>query len=307
MAKKRTVRGMFDKPPRNAMPRDFAYSPEPAADPEIERIRRACRRIEAAGESPPALAELAREAGLSPAHFQKRFKRVTGLSPRAYAQSRRVARVKTLLKRGEPVAGALYEAGYGSSSRLYEKAHATLGMTPATYRKGGKGAAIAYAFGESGLGPVLVAATANGVCFVAMGDSRKALAAELRGEFPAAALAPDGGDLADYLAEVLRRIDGAPPSRELPLDVRATAFQWRVWQALNAIPRGQTRTYAELAGHLGQPRAQRAVGRACATNPVSVLVACHRAIGGDGALRGYRWGLKRKAALLAAEGHAADK
>jgi len=248
-----------------------------------EAIRRACALIDAAEESPPTLDTLAKAVGISAAHFQKLFKRATGVSPREYAETRRLARVKALLKRGEPVASALYGAGYGSSRGLYESAHATLGMTPATYRKGGAGAAIGYAFGRSA-------------------DSRGKLIAEMKSDFPAASFAPDEARLGTWLAEVLRRIEGAPPAAALPFDIRCTAFQRRVWQALTAIPLGETRTYSDLAAEIGAPRAQRAVGRACATNPISILVPCHRAVREDGGLGGYRWGLKRKQAILKREG-----
>jgi len=271
------------------------------APAQMDAVRRACAMIDAAEDSPPTLEALARAVGISATHFQKLFKRATGVSPRQYAETRRVAKVKALLRSGEPVTAALYEAGYGSSRGLYETAHATLGMTPATYRKGGAGAAIGYAFGRSSLGDVLVAATRQGVCFVALGESRGKLIAELKADFPAASLNADEGRLGAWLAEVLRRVDGAPPAGALPLDIRCTAFQRRVWQALTEIPLGQTRTYSELATALGAPKAQRAVGRACATNPVSILVPCHRAVREDGGLGGYRWGLKRKQAILAAE------
>lgn len=271
------------------------------ATARTEAVRHACALIDAAEDSPPTLEELARAVGISPTHFQKIFKRATGVSPRQYAETRRVAKVKALLRAGEPVSAALYGAGYGSSRGLYENAHATLGMTPATYRKGGAGAEIGYAFGRSRLGEVLVAATPQGVCFVALGDSRARLVAELKADLPAATLREDAGRLGRWLDEVLRRIDGAEPAAALPLDIRCTAFQRRVWQALTEIPLGQTRTYSELAASLGAPNAQRAVGRACATNPVSILVPCHRAVREDGGLGGYRWGLKKKQALLAAE------
>ena len=271
------------------------------ATARTEAVRHACALIDAAEDSPPTLEELARAVGISPTHFQKIFKRATGVSPRQDAETRGVAKVKALLRAGEPVSAALYGAGYGSSRGLYENAHATLGMTPATYRKGGAGAEIGYAFGRSRLGEVLVAATPQGVCFVALGDSRGRLVAELKADLPAATLREDAGRLGRWLDEVLRRIDGAEPAAALPLDIRCTAFQRRVWQALTEIPLGQTRTYSELAASLGAPNAQRAVGRACATNPVSILVPCHRAVREDGGLGGYRWGLKKKQALLAAE------
>lgn len=272
------------------------------APAQMDAVRRACALIHAAEDSPPTLAALARAVGIGATRFQKLFKRATGVSPRQYADMRRVAKVKALLRQGEPVASALYGAGYGSSRGLYETAHATLGMTPATYKKGGLGAAIGYAFGRSTLGEVLVAATARGVCFVAIGEAHARLVAELRAEFPAAELIEDAGRLGAWLGEVLRRLDGAEPAATLPLDIRCTAFQRRVWQALTDIPLGETRTYSELAEALGAPKAQRAVGRACATNPVSILVPCHRAVREDGGLGGYRWGLKRKQALLKNEG-----
>lgn len=298
---------MNAKPKRPAMPATLPASEArmngaaALATAQMEAVRHACAMIDAAEDSPPTLEELSRAVGISPTHFQKIFKRATGVSPRQYAETRRVARVKALLRAGEPVSAALYGAGYGSSRGLYESAHATLGMTPATYRKGGAGADIGYAFGRSRLGEVLVAATAQGVCFVALGDSRGKLVAELKGDFPAAQFSEDTGRLGQWLGEVLRRIEGAEPAAALPLDIRCTAFQRRVWQALTEIPLGQTRTYSELAASLGAPRAQRAVGRACATNPVSILVPCHRAVREDGGLGGYRWGLKKKQALLAAE------
>jgi AraC family transcriptional regulator of adaptative response/methylated-DNA-[protein]-cysteine methyltransferase len=280
----------------------FTTAPALLAPAQMDAVRRACALIDAAEDSPPTLESLARAVGIGATRFQKLFKRATGVSPRQYAAMRRVARVKSLLRRGEPVASALYGAGYGSSRGLYESAHATLGMTPATYKRGGLGAVIGYAFGRSTLGEVLVAATERGVCFVALGDSQAKLVAELQAEFPAADLRPDADRLGAWLGEVLHRLDGAEPAATLPLDVRCTAFQRRVWQALTEIPLGETRTYSELAGALGAPRAQRAVGRACATNPVSILVPCHRAVREDGGLGGYRWGLKRKQGLLEKEG-----
>ena len=273
----------------------------PAADPQIERVRRACRFIEDYDEGTPTLNEIGVHVGLSPHHLQRQFKKVVGISPREFADCRRVAKVKALLREGDGVAGALYEAGYGSASRLYEGAAARLGMTPATYKKGGAGAHIRYAFADAPLGLLLVAATERGVCFVCLGDDHRGLMGDLSAEFPAADIGADEGALDDWVAEVLRRLDGKEPSAALPLDVRASAFQWRVWQELCAIPVGETRSYGQIAEALGQPKAQRAVGRACATNPVSIVVPCHRATRGDGSLGGYRWGVKRKAALLDVE------
>lgn len=285
-----------------------AAAPAPAtAAPAIPgavqdaRIERACRFIDGFEEGVPTLRQIADHVGLSPAWLQKRFTEALGVSPKQYADQRRRERLKALLREGDEVTGALYEAGYGSSSRLYESSDATLGMTPATYRRGGAGARIAWTAAPCALGLLLVAATERGICFVAFGDSEDALLAELRAEFPHAGIVPDIGILEAWTAEVLRRVEGRPPRETLPLDVRATAFQQRVWRALTEIPQGETRTYSEIARSLGKPSAQRAVGRACATNPVSIVIPCHRARRSDGGLAGYRWGIERKEALIAAE------
>jgi AraC family transcriptional regulator of adaptative response/methylated-DNA-[protein]-cysteine methyltransferase len=271
------------------------------AEIQKQSVQRACRFIESYGESVPKLAEIAAHVGMSPTHFQKLFTRLVGISPRDYADSQRVGRVKSLLREGDDVTGALYEAGYGSSSRLYEKSDQLLGMTPATYRKGGAGARMAYSFSHCPLNLLLVAATERGICFIAFGDEEAELLNELRAEFPAAEIVPDQGILEAWTVDVLRMVQGHTPSSHLPLDVQATAFQRQVWQALTDIPLGETRTYSEIAASLGKPTAQRAVGRACATNPVSIVIPCHRAIRGDGGLAGYRWGLERKKRLIETE------
>lgn len=272
---------------------------QPAApDAHEDLVARACRLIEASPEQPPTLDELGAAVGLSPQHFQRIFKRAMGITPRQYADARRLERLKARLRQGDTVTTALYEAGYGSSSRLYDQAPEQLGMTPATYQRGGAGAQISYALADSPLGRLMVAATARGVCFVSLGDDDAALAGALRDEFPAAEIRRDDDVLDEWVGAILRHLRGEQRQIGLPLDVRATAFQRRVWQALQAIPYGETRTYRQLAVELGQPGAARAVGRACATNPVSLVVPCHRAIGEDGGLRGYRWGLARKQALL---------
>jgi AraC family transcriptional regulator of adaptative response/methylated-DNA-[protein]-cysteine methyltransferase len=274
------------------------------ADPQARAVMAACRAIdahlEAGEEGPPRLADLAAAAGLSRFHFQRLFTALLGLPPRVFADARRVARLKQGLRSGIGVAQAGYDAGFGSSSRVYEQAAARLGMTPATYAKGGAGAALRYSTCASPLGHVLVAATQSGIAAVYLGDDVTALLRDLKAEFPAATITAADG-LQDWLAEIVARLGGATPSTRLPLDVRATAFQQRVWAALAAIPPGETRTYAQIAAGLGVPRGQRAVGRACATNPVAVIVPCHRAVRGDGGLGGYRWGLERKRRLLAAE------
>ena len=270
-----------------------------ASERQVALVRRACDLIDAQEGERLTLAEIARVLDASPWHLQRLFKRVMGVSPRDYADARRNAAFRQQLKDGESIAQATYGAGYGSSSRVYERAERLLGMTPASYAKGGKGAVIAYDIVASPLGRLLVAATAKGLCFLSLGSNDKALVAELAQEFPQAAkIARDRHSIARSVSVVIDYLEGKTPHAELPLDVRATAFQRRVWQELIAIPCGETRTYSEIAGALGLPRGQRAVGRACATNPVSLVIPCHRALRADGGLGGYRWGLERKVALL---------
>lgn len=269
---------------------------------QVALARAACAFIDKQEEERPTLAALADHLGVSPWHLQRVFTRVIGVSPRDYADARRSERFRSELKSGESVASATYGAGYGSASRVYERAVHHLGMTPASYAKGGAGARIAYALVDSPFGRLLVAATAQGICFLCLGDDDKKLESALRAEFPKAdALIRDDEALAEAVESVLAHLAGELPHFELPLDVRATAFQRRVWQELLAIPYGETRTYSEIAEALGAPNAQRAVGRACATNPVSVVIPCHRALRQDGGLGGYRWGLSRKRALLRRE------
>ncbi len=273
-----------------------------APDRHLELIRRACAYIDGRDGEPVTLAELAGHLEVSPWHLQRVFKRVMGVSPRDYADARRSERFRAELKSGESIASATYGAGYGSASRVYERAAHHLGMTPASYAKGGKGARIAYALIDSPLGRLLVATTTVGICFLCLGEDDAELEAEVRAEFPQAeTLERDDDALAPTLKVVLAHIAGEAPHLDLPLDVRATAFQRRVWQELGAIPYGETRSYSEIAEALGVPRGQRAVGRACATNPVSIVIPCHRALREDGHLGGYRWGLSRKRALLRRE------
>jgi AraC family transcriptional regulator of adaptative response/methylated-DNA-[protein]-cysteine methyltransferase len=234
-------------------------------------------------------------------HLQRTFKRVLGITPYEYVRARRLSTLKAQLKKGQAVASALYEAGYGSSSRLYEDAAAGLGMTPATYRRGGLGMLIEYTIVDCPLGRLLVAATDRGVCAVSLGDSDAKLEAALKSDYPAAEVYRGGGGLGEWVNALLRHLDGAQPDLRLPLDVRATGFQARVWEQLRAIPYGSVRTYGQIARALGRPTAARAVGRACATNPVSLVIPCHRAVGQDGSLVGYRWGLERKHLLLERE------
>jgi AraC family transcriptional regulator of adaptative response/methylated-DNA-[protein]-cysteine methyltransferase len=281
--------------------------PDDAAprDPALDAVRAACRMIELAEDEAPTLDALGQAVGLSSFHLQRTFKSVMGITPRQYWDARRLKRLKHSLKSGEDVTSALYGAGYGSSSRLYEKAGAQLGMTPASYGKGGVGAVIAYAFADTTLGLIIVGATASGICFVGIGDTKTELVEELRQDYPQATLVADPGGLGETVSEVAVTLEGREPHRNLSLDIRGTAFQRQVWEALRAIPMGETRTYAELAAKVGRPKAIRAVGTACANNPVSLLIPCHRAVGTDGTLRGYRWGLDRKKTLIETERDAA--
>lgn len=273
----------------------------PAADPAVARVRDLCRAIEARLEDPADLAGLGRRVGLSPHQVLRAFRRVLGVSPREYRDARRLARLKTSLKERRRVSPAIYEAGFGSSSRVYERAAAALGMTPATYGRGGRGALIRYAIVPSPLGRLLVAATVRGVCRLSLGDDVAALEHELRTEFPAAMMARDEHGLASWVHPILRHLEGREPSLGLPLDIRATAFQHRVWTELRKIPYGATRSYQAVARAIGRPRAARAVARACATNPVPLAIPCHRVVRGDGGLGGYRLGVERKRRLLETE------
>jgi AraC family transcriptional regulator of adaptative response/methylated-DNA-[protein]-cysteine methyltransferase len=284
------------RPCRRCRPRTFV-----APDTHIETVRSVCRHIEANVEEPLPLSALGTHAGLSPAHLQRVFKRITGITPRQYADACRLGRLKSRLKARKTVTTALYEAGYGSSSRLYERASSQLGMTPATYRRGGQSMQIRYTLASCPLGRLLLAATERGVCAVYLDDEDDFLEETLREEFPAAMIARDDHGLRTWIEAILDHLRGHQPHLDLPLDVQATAFQWRVWQELRAIPYGSTRSYRDIAEAIGRPTAARAVARACATNPVSILIPCHRVVREDGGLGGYGWGLERKQALLAQE------
>jgi AraC family transcriptional regulator of adaptative response/methylated-DNA-[protein]-cysteine methyltransferase len=259
-------------------------------------------RVAEEAEGPVTLDELSRHCGISPWHLQRQFKRALGVSPRQYDDALRMQRLKHSLKRGDGVAAATFEAGFGSSSRVYERAMTALGMTPASYAKGGKGAEIFYAVSPCRLGRLLVAATERGLCRVELGANDNALIEDLRDEFPEArAIGRDDAALGRYVEELLRRIDGAAPHRDIPLDIQATAFQRRVYEELLRIPTGETRSYREVAEAIGQPMAARAVGSACANNPVALAIPCHRVLRNDGNLGGYAWGIERKQALISAE------
>src|SRR5436190_17496589 len=272
----------------------------PAPDPWIEKVRRACVYLSNV-DGHPSLTTLAGRIGGSPYHLQRNFKRLVGVTPREYADACRLRTVKRQLRRGSDVTSAMFEAGYGSSSRFYERAAPKLGMNPSTYRRGGVGMTIKYTIVDSPLGRLLVASTPRGVCAVAMGASDAELERALAREYPAAAVARDAGGLATWTESILAHLAGRRPRLDLPIDVQATAFQWQVWQALAAIPYGETRTYGDIAAAIGRPRAVRAVARACATNPVALAIPCHRVVSADGRAGGYRWGAPRKQVLLDSE------
>ena len=266
-------------------------------------VRQAAAMLASSQDEPFRLGNLATKLHSSPAQLRRAFHRVTGLAPKDFEQAFRLSKLKQLLRRGSSITDALYACGYGSSSRLYEKTNSHLGMTPVSYRKGGEGMKIGFALGNTTLGKVLVASTDRGVSAVYLGENEKELIGALRDEYPRAELLRADHSHDDWLNEILQRVEGNAPSIDLPLDVQATAFQRRVWNELQRIPRGTTRTYTQVARALGKPRSVRAVARACATNPVSIVVPCHRVIRTDGTLAGYRWGLQRKEKLLKREAH----
>ena len=268
------------------------------SDPRVATVRAACGVLDAEPGEPWTLATLAGRVGTAPDRLQRAFRAVLGVSPRQYRDARRLHRFKKGLKERNRVSPALYEAGYGSTSRVYERAAVQLGMTPATYGRGGRGAHIRYTAVPCALGWLLVAATERGICHISLGDAAASLERALRAEFPAAEVTLDTGTLRDWVARLTAHLDGREHHLDLPLDVRATAFQRRVWEALQRIPYGTTRSYADIARDIGAPRATRAVARACATNPAALVIPCHRVVRRDGAPGGYRWDPKRKRALL---------
>lgn len=270
-------------------------------DSAIALVQQVAAALASGNDESLHLRSLAAQLNASPAQLRRAFRRATGLSPKEFEQAFRLARFKKMLREGSRVTEALYACGYGSSSRLYEKTNSQLGMTPASYRKGGAGMQIGYTVANTSLGKVLVAATERGVSAIYLGESEKSLVEELREEYAKAEIVREADGHENWIGEIVRRVEGNAPSVDLPLDVQATAFQRRVWQELQKIPRGTTRTYTQVARALGKPRSVRAVARACATNPVSILVPCHRVIRTDGTLAGYRWGLQRKQKLLERE------
>jgi AraC family transcriptional regulator of adaptative response/methylated-DNA-[protein]-cysteine methyltransferase len=264
-------------------------------------IARAAAYLTRHVDEPVSLATLAKVADLSPAHFQRQFKRALGVSPREYQAALRADRFRQSLRRGQDVTSAMYEAGYGSPSRVYEAAPTGRGVAPSSYRRGAAGLVIGYVVVRTALGRLLVAGTSSGVCAVKLGDDAAALEAELRSEFPAATVTLDKKLTAQWVSAISQQLRGSDGPLDLPLDVRGTAFQWRVWQALREIPFGSTRSYSDVAKAIGRPQAVRAVARACATNPVCLVVPCHRVVAKDGKPGGYRWGAERKRRLLEIE------
>lgn len=278
----------------------------PGRDGNWDLVENVCRYIDAHPSEPATLDSLSRALGMSPFHLQRTFKALTGITPRAYADSRRLLALKAGLREGHSVTRSMYDAGYGSSSRLYERAASQLGMTPSRYRKQGSGVQIRFAIGATPIGQALIAATPQGVCSIQFGDSAAALENALRAEFPKAEVSRAERELSAHFQTIRDQIRGQGTAR-LPLDIQATAFQRLVWEQLQAIPRGATESYSEVARAIGHPRAARAVARACATNPVAVAIPCHRVVREDGATGGYRWGVKRKQKLLKMERRGVEK
>jgi AraC family transcriptional regulator of adaptative response/methylated-DNA-[protein]-cysteine methyltransferase len=268
---------------------------------KLQLVRNVCRAVEKNVDSPLPMKQLGAELKMHPATLDRVFKQSTGITIKQYAEARRLSLFKTALRFGRDVTTAIYEAGYNSSSRVYEHSNTRLGMTPAAYSKGGNGTQIRYAVSPYSAGKALLAVTDKGVCSVKLGDDAARLLHELEGEYPKAELVQADKDLRDWMSNLLRRLDGEVDLPELPIDVRATAFQRRVYEALKAIPAGETRTYSQIAMQLGGESGRRAVGHACATNEVAVLIPCHRVVRTDGAMGGYRWGIERKENLLAQE------
>jgi AraC family transcriptional regulator of adaptative response/methylated-DNA-[protein]-cysteine methyltransferase len=284
------------RPCKRCHPRDAM-----ASDQQAEIVRQACALIDASLETPPSLQTLSQALNFSPSHLHRLFKAVTGLTPHQYTAGQRLVKFKSRVRSGANVTAALYDAGYGSASRLYEGASAQLGMTPAAYRKGGQGIAIRFTVIDTALGRMLVAGTERGICAVSFGDDDAKLEAFLLEEYPAAAVARDDAFLKPWASALHQHLAGHLPHLDLPVDVQATAFQLKVWETLRRIPHGETRTYTQVAEAIGRPNAVRAVANACAANPAAVVTPCHRVVRSDGGLGGYRWGIERKKALLKTE------
>lgn len=275
----------------------------PLAERHAEQVARLCRQIESA-ETPPSLATLATAAGMSTYHLHRVFKAVTGLTPRAYAAAHRANKVRDALLRRDSVTAAIYESGYNANSRFYATSNRLLGMTPTAFRAGGATAVIRFAIGQCTLGAILVAASERGVCAILIDDDPAALARDLQDRFPKAELIGGDAEFEQLVAKVVGFVDMPKLGLDLPLDIRGTAFQQRVWQALREIPAGSTASYSEIARRIGAPKAVRAVAGACAANALAVAIPCHRVVRNDGTLSGYRWGVERKRSLLEREAEA---
>lgn len=279
---------------------------------QADPLTHARELLDAAGDIPLRLAELAQRVGLSTSHLQRAFRSRFGVSPSEYAQALRVQRLKSALRTQPRVTDAIFDAGFGSGSRVYEKTGQLLGMTPARYQRGGAGVAIRYTTLGIPVGRVLVAASERGICAVTLGDSDTALLADLRAEFPDAQITRVDAGRDEWLAAMIARVNaelglgGKPVGQLPPMDIDATAFQWRVWQALQRIPTGQTRSYSDIASAIGAPKSVRAVANACGRNRLAIVVPCHRVIRADGSLGGYRWGIQRKRRLLSREAELAS-
>ena len=276
-------------------PKDIA-----GVDPQVAIMLKICEMLDS--DDLFSLEMLADEVGLSPSHLQRSFKEIIGVSPKKYSELRRMEKFKNELRSGSDVTTAMYDAGFGSSSRLYERASENLGMTPTKYKKGGKGVQINYTITDCELGRILVARTINGLCNVAFADGDALLEESLKKEYPNAEITKDAAVLKGFVDEILKHLEGKRKRLDLPLDIQATSFQMRVWELLRKIPYGETVTYTQIAEQLGDKKKVRAVAQACASNRVAVVIPCHRVVGKDGKLSGYRWGVERKGKLLKAEG-----
>lgn len=274
--------------------------PDSTGDAGADLVSTVCRWIDSL-QDPPSLADMAARAGFSPYHFHRVFKQTTGLTPRQYVAGRRAERMRSTLPTARSVTDAVYEAGYQSNGTFYGESNGTLGMTPSAYRAGGEKEEIRYATRECSLGTILAARTVRGICAILLGDSAEPLAADLRSRFPKATFALADGDFEEDLARVIALVETPAIGANLPLDIRGTAFQRRVWQELQRIPAGSTASYAEVAERIGAKGSARAVAQACAANSLAVAIPCHRVVRGDGGLSGYRWGVERKRTLLGRE------
>ena len=275
--------------------------PREATSSQIELIGSICSFIEASLEKKLTLSALSAHAGISSFHLQRTFKRAVGISPRQYIEARRLEKMKSSLRNGKTVTKALYDVGFNSRSRIYGKVQNNFGVNPGTYRRGGKGMRIEYAITSCPTGRLLFGVTEKGICAVCLGESDYVVEAALARDYPSAIITRNDRDLAPWIQCFMKYFEGQEFRRDLPIDIQATSFQWRVWKQIQAVPRGGTTTYGNIARAIGKPDSFRAVARACATNPVSLIIPCHRVIGQDGSLRGYRWGKNRKRELLSLE------